>query len=130
MIESTSLNPETYPKYESIALELYYREQPIVVSPEQTPFLIGRKNTESGLPVSCEFASRNHCVIEFQSGKFMLKDFSRNGTFVQLSSAQSFRLHNEATPLIGSGSFKLGAELTIDDPERILFKVRAFSKKL
>jgi adenylate cyclase len=129
MIESTSLNLEAYPKHESIVLELYYRDMPIVVSPEQTPFLIGRKNTESGLPVSCEFASRNHCVIEFQSGKFMLKDFSRNGTFVQLSSAQSFRLQNETTPLIGSGSFKLGAELTVDDPERILFKVRSLTKR-
>jgi adenylate cyclase len=129
MIESTSLNLEAYPKYESIVLELYYRDIPVVVAPEQTPFFMGRKNTESGLPVSCEFASRSHCVIEFQSGKFMLKDFSRNGTFVQLSNAQSFRLQNETTPLIGSGSFKLGAELTIDDPERILFKVRSLTKR-
>jgi FHA domain len=129
MIELTALNPETFPKYDSLVLELYYRDIPFVISDEQTPFFIGRTNSESGLPVNGEFASRKHCVIEFKQGKFILRDFSRNGTFVQLSSAQTFRLQNEATPLIGSGSFKLGAELSIDDPERILFKVKAHSKK-
>lgn len=55
--------------------------------------------------------------------------FRRNGTFVQLNRSQIFRVHNETTPLIGSGCFKLGATMAIDDPERILFRVKKVTKK-
>lgn len=128
--ELTALNREPSPKPEGLVLELYYNNKSIVVTPEQTPFQVGRDNTESNLPVSCEFASRQHCAIEFHDDKFILKDFSRNGTFVQLNRSQVFRLLNETTPLIGSGCFKLGATITNDDPERILFKVKNFAKKV
>ena len=124
MTESTSLNRESPQKSESVVLELYYQSNAIVVTEQQTPFHLGRDNTESGLSVSCEFASRQHCTIEFNDGKFVLKDFSRNGTFVQLNRSQTFRVFNEVTPLIGSGCFKLGATMTMDDPERVLFRVK------
>ncbi len=123
MIESTVLNTEPYPKVDCMILELYYKNKPLSIAPEQTPFHIGRDNTEAGLSVTCEFASRQHCIIEFQGGKFVLKDFSRNGTYVQLSRTHAFRLLNEEAPLIGVGCFKLGAEIQNNDPEQILFKV-------
>lgn len=123
MIESTVLNTEPYPKIECAVLELYYQNKPLAISPEQTPFHIGRENPDAGLSVTCEFASRQHCSIEFHGGKFVLKDFSRNGTYVQLSRTQTFRLLNEEAPLIGSGCFKLGAEIHLNDPEQILFKI-------
>ncbi len=127
MMEPTALNRESYSKPDDITLELYYHNSSIVITPEQTPFQLGRDNIESGLPISCEFASRLHCAIEFHGDKFMLNDFSRNGTFVQLNSAKTFRVLNETTPLIGTGCFKLGAEINIDDPERILFRIKAAS---
>lgn len=125
MIELTALNTEPYPTIDNVVLELYYRDKPMVVAPENTPFHIGRNNPESELSVCGEFASRQHCSIEFQGGKFVLKDVSRNGTYVQLSRTQSFRLLNEEAPLIGAGCFKLGAEIHNDDPERILFKINS-----
>lgn len=128
MIEPTALNREAYPEPDDLALELYYRTSSIVITPEQTPFQLGRDNIQSGLPISCEFASRQHCAIEFDGGKFMLNDFSRNGTFVQLNRAQTFRILNETTPLIGAGCFKLGAEISIEDPDRILFRIKAASE--
>ncbi len=131
MIESTVLNPETYPKPDSLILELFYHSTSIVVTPEQTPFHLGRDNADSGLSISCEFTSRQHCAIEFHGGKFLLNDFSRNGTFVQLNRTTAFRVQNETSPLIGSGCFKLGAVITSDDdPERILFRIKTFTKKL
>jgi adenylate cyclase len=129
MTESTALNRESPRKSETLVLELYYQSKSIVITEEKTPFHIGRDNTESSLSISSEFASRQHCTIEFSDGKFILKDFSRNGTFVQLSRAQTFRVFNEITPLIGSGCFKLGATMTMDDPERVLFKVKYLEKK-
>lgn len=124
-MEPTSLNTAPYPKTENIVLELYYHASPVVITPEQTPFHIGRDEVSAGLSVSSEFASRQHCAIEFVGGKFVLRDFSRNGTFVQLSLAQTFRIQNEIAHLIGSGCFKLGAAIATDDPERIFFKTKA-----
>ena len=129
MTESTALNRENPTKSDGLVLELYYNNASIVVTAEQTPFHLGRDTSDKGLAISCEFASRQHCVIEFQDGKFVLKDFSRNGTFVQLNRSQTFRVHNEVTPLIGSGCFKLGATMTLDDAERILFRIKHFAKK-
>lgn len=123
MIESTVLNTEPYPKVDCVVLELYYRNKPIKVSPEQTPFKIGRENAEANLSVSCEFASRQHCTIVFHGGKFVLQDTSRNGTYVQLSRTHAFRLLDEEAPLIGTGCFKLGAEIQMNDQEQILFKI-------
>ena len=125
MMESTALNMEPYPKPDGLVLELYYHNTSIVVSPEQTPFHLGRDNMESGLSVRSEFASRQHCTIEFHGDKFVLKDFSRNGTFLQLSHTQTFHIQNETTLLMGGGCFKLGAGISTDDPDRILFRVKA-----
>jgi adenylate cyclase len=123
---TTSLNTSFNHKatQESLVLELFYNNRPVVILPEQTPFHLGRNNNQAELSVNCEFASRDHCVIEFHGDKFILKDSSRNGTFVQLGSSQVFHLQQEATPLIGNGSFKLGASFSTDDAERILFKVK------
>jgi len=129
MTESTALNRESPQKSEILVLELYYQSNSIVITEQQTPFHIGRDNTESSLSISSEFASRQHCTIDFNDGKFVLKDFSRNGTFVQLNRSQTFRVFNEVTPLIGSGCFKLGATMSVDDPERILFRVKYLAKK-
>ncbi|MES2675830.1 MAG: FHA domain-containing protein [Pseudomonadota bacterium] len=128
MIEPTALNRESFTNPDDIVIELYYRNSSIIITPAQTPFQLGRDNVDSGLAISCEFASRQHCAIEFQGGKFMLNDFSRNGTFVQLNRAQTFRVLNETAPLIGSGCFKLGAEIAIEDPDRILFRIKAASE--
>ena len=128
--ESTTLNRETFPTPEGLVLELYYHNASTVITAEQTPFQLGRNNVESGLAINCEFASRQHCAIEFHDDKFILKDFSRNGTFVQLNRSQIFRVHNETMPLIGNGSFKLGATIAVDDSERILFKVKKVTKKV
>lgn len=126
---TTSLNTSFNHKalQENLVLELFYNNKPVVILPEQTPFHLGRDNNQAELSVNCEFASRNHCVIEFHGDKFILKDSSRNGTFVQLGSSQIFHLKREATPLIGNGSFKLGASFSSDDTERILFKVKTKS---
>jgi pSer/pThr/pTyr-binding forkhead associated (FHA) protein len=129
MTESTALNRESPKKSETLILELYYQNAAIVVTEQETPFHIGRENAEPGLSINCEFASRQHCTIEFKDDKFVLKDFSRNGTFLQLNRSQTFRVFNEATPLIGNGSFKLGATMTVDDPERILFRIKYAVKK-
>lgn len=122
-VESTTLNTDLYPKVSNLVLELFYHQETTIISPDQTPFQIGREET-SGLPVSSEFASRQHCAIEYHDGKFSLRDHSRNGTFMQINLTPIFRIRDEVTPLIGTGCFKLGADIAPDDPECIFFKVK------
>lgn len=123
MSDATRLNPNPFPDTTGLALELFYQNTPISITPQDTPFLIGRENPEAGLSVAGDFASRAHCCIEYHDGRFLLKDFSRNGTFLKLGSSQTIRLKDEAMALVGSGGFKLGAEMQAYDPERILFKI-------
>ena len=122
MTNSTLLNPNVSGPLPMPILELFYKNRPIEVTPEQTPFLIGRENPRAALSVRGEFASREHCRIEFHEGKFLLKDISRNGTIVKLGIAPSFRLKGEVTPLMGSGSIHLGAEASATEA-CVLFKV-------
>lgn len=126
-VESTTLNTDLYPKVNNLVLELFYHQNTTIIAPEQTPFQIGRDDS-SGLPVSSEFASRQHCAIEYHDGKFTLRDHSRNGTFVQINLTPIFRIRDELTPLIGTGCFKLGADIATDDDERIFFKVKPASQ--
>lgn len=124
-MESTVLNTEPYPLTDNPVLELYYHGMALVVLPDKTPFNIGRDNSESALSVTSEFASRQHCVIDYQSDKFVLRDASRNGTFLQINLTPAFRLHHESAPLVGNGCFKLGAAMGVNDPEVILFKLKS-----
>ena len=122
MTNSTLLNPQVSAPLQLPVLELFYKNRPIEVAPEKTPFLIGRENPRAALSVRGEFASREHCRIEFHEGKFLLKDCSRNGTIIKLGIAPSFRLKGELIPLTGSGSIHLGAEASTTEA-CILFKV-------
>jgi pSer/pThr/pTyr-binding forkhead associated (FHA) protein len=94
-------------------LLLNYRGVNHVVTPERTPFAIGRSET-CQLVVECGTASRAHAVIEVVGGDFVLTDQSKNGTFIDSRGQNSQALARSSCPLTGQGVIALG--LTIDDP--------------
>lgn len=122
-METTMMNAEPLPTGSAQQLELFFRGTAIAVSPTQAPYTLGR-DAASALCIESDYASRQHCVIEFREGQFLLRDHSKNGTFVQLGRAHSFKLHNESVPLSANGCFKLGARLELDDPDLVFFKVK------
>ena len=61
-------------------------------------------------------ASRPHARVEFRNGKFVLVDFSSNGTFLRVDGERDVVLHREAAPLRGSGWIFLGAASERPEP--------------
>jgi len=122
-METTMMNAEPLPATTAQQLELFFRGTAIVVSPAQTPYGIGR-DAGSALCIESDYASRQHCEVEFRDGQFLLRDHSKNGTYVQLGRGHSFKLHNETVPLSANGCFMLGVRLELDDPSILFFKVK------
>jgi predicted component of type VI protein secretion system len=52
-------------------------------------------------------ASREHCKIEFNRGKFTFNDNSANGSYVFHDQTELF-FHQERVPLLGQGHISLG----------------------
>jgi adenylate cyclase len=124
-METTIMNAEPVASGRPLVLELFYRGKAVVVEISQTPYSLGRDIDVNLLCIESDYASRQHCVVEFRDGQFMLRDHSKNGTFVQLGRAHGFRLHNDTVPLSANGCFKLGQKLELDDPDLVHFKVKS-----
>lgn len=124
-METTIMNAEPVASGKPLVLELFYRGEAVAIDSLQTPYGLGRDVEANRLWIDSDYASRQHCVVEFRDGQFMLRDHSKNGTFVQLGRAHGFRLHNDSVPLSANGCFKLGQKLELDDPDLVHFKVKS-----
>jgi adenylate cyclase len=102
-------------------LKLQTKGKTIFLLPEQTPFAIGRDTKKAQLHTESEFASRDHCHIEFRRGKYVLIDHSTNGTYVYLDDQPPIYLRREELPLQGQGFIGLGQTLTSEDQQAIHF---------
>lgn len=91
----------------------------ITLTSENVPLHIGRDDTQCKLPMGSPSASRDHCHIDYQYGKFVLVDHSTNGTYVKNSGGQQIYLRRQETPLLGEGEISLG-EMIGDNDEFIL----------
>ncbi len=78
------------------------------VAPKNTPFSIGRDQKKCSLGVPTTFASRDHFHIEHRRGKFIVKDYSTNGTYVKEDGAEVVYLRREEMPLRGNGVISMG----------------------
>lgn len=88
-------------------LILEYLENKQEIAASTNEFVIGRDD-KSNLVIISDFASRTHAVIEYHRGNFILKDQSRNGTYVEDQDGKSFYLRREEMRLLGSGMISLG----------------------
>lgn len=95
-------------RLESHRLTLWVGEEQHSVLPDQTPFVIGRDSQKAHLHVDSNLASRDHCRITFQRGKFVLVDHSTNGTYVSPTDAEPIYLRRTEYPLTGEGTITIG----------------------
>ena len=86
------------------------------------PFHIGRDAETCQLAIATPLASRDHCHIQYQYGKFVLVDHSTNGTWVKTSNDQQVYLRREELPLLGSGSIGLGEQIADNNAYVIRFQ--------
>ena len=81
-------------------------------------------NAKLGRGSSCDMvipspqASREHCSIEYNRGKFIFTDHSANGTYVCHNQTELF-FHQERIPLLGKGHISLG-EPSAENSEYLL----------
>jgi len=83
----------------------------LTLTPKNMPLHIGRDQS-CKLPTSSPLASRDHCHIDYQYGKFVLIDHSTNGTYVRGADGQQVYLRRQETPLLGSGEIGLGEQVS------------------
>lgn len=68
-----------------------------------------------------QFASRKHAWIEFRREKFVLVDYSSNGTWVRTTDNKEIYLRREEFPLWGHGWISLGQPLDSNLDQSIEF---------
>ena len=71
-----------------------------------TSALKGR-GQECDLVIPSPQASREHCRVEYNRGKFIFSDISANGSYVKHNQIELF-FHQERIPLLGEGTISLG----------------------
>jgi class 3 adenylate cyclase len=89
-----------------MSLALRYREQSFRLDELSAPFGMGR-DVASDLVIDAEWVSRNHALIEWKRGRFMLADRSTNGTWVRVGEEEQF-VHRDEMHLRKSGTISLG----------------------
>ncbi len=102
-------------------LVLRYRSQVFELD-EGACFSIGR-DPASSLIVETEWVSRNHALVEWKRGYFMLADRSTNGTWLRTGNDDELLVHRDETHLRRSGSLSLGqAHPTVDEGDLVWFQ--------
>ena len=104
-------------------LNLVYNDRTIEISPDDTPFSIGRDKDSTDLCIDSQFSSRTHCKILYQDKNFLIKDSSTNGTHVRVGVNQPIKLQGSFATLTGTGSIKLGEAIKVGDKNTIAYKI-------
>ncbi len=104
---------------DKIKLLLRYRGQVLELDASTHPFTLGRDATSS-LIIDAEWVSRNHALIEYKRGYFVISDRSTNGTYVKLGEEDELRLHRDEVFLRKSGAISLGQTIALN-PDHVLY---------
>ena len=109
--EHPTLGETTLFKQEILKLTYYapngeHKRQ--TISPDDTPFKIGRSGGNCQLEIYKGFVSREHCEIFYEHDEFILKDHSSNGTYITTHSGHTIFIRRGEFPLTSSGSFAVG----------------------
>ncbi|MBS0569766.1 MAG: adenylate/guanylate cyclase domain-containing protein [Proteobacteria bacterium] len=104
-----------------VKLVLRYRAQVLELDALSPPFTLGR-DAASSLCVDAEWVSRNHALIEYKRGYFIISDRSTNGTWVKLGDDDELRLHRDEVHLRKTGVISLGQSITLNPDHVIHFQ--------
>ena len=88
---------------------------------EGAAFSIGR-DPASSLVVETEWVSRNHALIEWKRGHFMIADRSTNGTWLRIAEADELLVHRDEVHLRRSGTISLGQAHGASDADVVHFQ--------
>lgn len=105
-------------------LTIQYGDSTIRLSANtKTSATLGRSD-DCDLVIPSPHASREHCRIECNRGKFILSDNSANGSYVVHNQAELL-FHQERVPLLGKGTISLGAPSAINPDFLLRYSIEA-----
>jgi hypothetical protein len=104
------------------SLELFIENRCVRVDAEHPLCTIGRAS-ESDVVIESESASRNHASVELNRGRFVLNDFSTNGTYLINDEAGTTLIRRESVILDNQGSIGLGFDPNLETANAIKYKV-------
>lgn len=93
----------------------------------RTSASLGRSE-DCDLVVPSPHASRQHCRVECNRGKFILIDNSANGSYVVHNEAELL-FHQEQAPLLGEGTISLGAPTAINPDFLLRYSIEGADEK-
>jgi len=101
-------------------LFLRFRGREFTIDELADPFTLGR---EAGhhITVDADWVSRDHAMIEWKRGHFVLTDRSTNGTWVKIDN-EELLLHRDALHLRRKGTISLGQATEPDSPNLLYFE--------
>jgi class 3 adenylate cyclase len=88
-------------------LLLRYHDQVLTVNDQMRSVLLGRES-DCNVVIRNKLASRQHALIEYNFGKFLLTDHSVNGTYIRFSDNQVVQLNHQQIVLHGAGQISCG----------------------
>ena len=103
----------------SSKLQLAFEDTEIALLANMPNLTIGR-DLSSGIVVEGTLVSRQHAVIEYRRGKFLIRDQSTNGTYVLTEDGRSIYLRREEFPLWGEGKISLGKTILNPNEEDLI----------
>ncbi|HET6603936.1 MAG TPA: adenylate/guanylate cyclase domain-containing protein [Xanthomonadaceae bacterium] len=106
---------------ENKKLTLRYRGRVIELNERMEPVIMGRDATNA-LVVDADWVSRQHAMIEYKRGYFVLSDRSTNGTYVKLGEDEELRLHRDEIHLRKVGTISLGQAVALNTEDVIYFQ--------
>ena len=98
-----------------------YRGRVVELDEASEPFTLGR-DASNDLVIEADWISRNHAMIEYKRGHFMLSDRSTNGTYIKLGDDDELHLHRDEFHLRRTGTISLGQTLTLNQEHVLYFQ--------
>ncbi len=82
---------------------------------------IGRTG-ENNLVVPQAMVSRQHARLDYRGGRFVLTDYSTNGTYIVPDRGATAMVHRDSVQLSASGFLGLGEAVTAGAPSTIRYE--------
>ena len=106
-------------KMKSSSLKLAFHETELALLANMPALTLGR-DMSCSIIIEGTLVSRQHATIEYRRGKFLLKDKSTNGTYIQTEDGRSIYLRREEFPLWGEGKISLGKTIVDEDSQDVI----------
>ncbi len=107
---------------ERMRLVLRHRDREFSIDELADPFTLGREVGHS-LTIDADWVSRDHAMIEWKRGHFVLTDRSTNGTWVKIGN-EELMVHRDVFHLRRTGSISLGQASATGSTNLVLFECR------